>query len=345
MKFPERGSDSSIIRIEGTESVVQQIVTAIQRFVEEQANQVTETVDVPPEKHGLLIGPGGEARRKLEQQFSVGLEVPKRGSERRDVRVYGAPEAVAAARQYLEGIAEQSKTGQTIQVPQHLHHRLSENGRIFSQLKKDRGVMVDHGGQRPPPRPKNNGSSSSAHPRFPGPMNSASTPLITDEDNAGAGSHSWMMIPAGDIVQPDTMLPSAVASSPLTAPTIPWNLTGPTATEVAAAAEQINRALRTASEPSATGFLTLSDPRSYRFVIGPSGRNINSIREQTGCAIRVPDARNGVNNGRSTETDEEEQAIRIVGSVKGCEEAKDMILGFIKTGNNGGGGGSGGRRD
>jgi rRNA processing protein Krr1/Pno1 len=301
VRFPERGSDSSTIRVEGTQTVVAQVIAAIEKFVIAQENQVTDTVDVPLEKHGQLIGQRGEAKRNLEQQFNVSIEIPKKGSDRTDIKIAGSSEDVAKAKTHLAGLADQKREGETLDVPKHLHHAISENGRLFWRLKNDHDVTIDHGGVRPPPKSK----AAAPRPR----TNGNAAPLITDEDSADA--HSWVIIPAEGIEGGDGS-------------TIPWILSGPSTEKVGAARKRVQKALETASQPSATGFLTLSDPRYYRYVIGPGGRNINSIREQTGCAIQVPNAKSGKGG--------DGEAIEIVGSAEGCEEAKDLVLEFVRSG-------------
>ncbi len=305
VKFPERGSESSIIRIEGSESVVAQVAAAIEKFVLDQEKQTTGSVDVPAEKHGQLIGLGGEAKRNLEQQFNVSIEIPKKGSDRTDIKLTGAQEDVAKAREYLATLADQRKEGETIDMPKHLHHAISANGKLFWRLKQDHDVTVDHGGAKPPSKQQQ--GSSSPRPRTNG---SAAAPLITDEDSADA--HSWVIIPAEGMEEGDRS-------------TIPWILSGPSAEKVTAAKERVLKALETASKPSATGYLTLSDPRYYRFVIGPGGRNINNIREKAGCVIQVPNARAGKGG-------ENGEAIEIVGSEAGCEKAKEMVLEAVRAG-------------
>lgn len=301
VKFPERGSDSSTIQVEGPHNVVAQVVAAIEKFVTDQENQVTDTVNVPSGKHGQLIGQRGEAKRNLEQQFNVSIEIPKKGSERTDVKIVGAHEDVAKAKDYLAALAGQRKEGETVDVPKYLHHAISANGKFFSRLKNDLDVIVDHGGMRPPPKQK----VASARPQ----LNGSSAPLITDE--ASADSHSWTLVTAEGMDRVDES-------------TIPWILTGPSTEKVAAARERVQRALEVASKPAATGYLTLSDPRYYRFVIGPGGRNINSIREQTGCTIQVPNAKSGKGG--------DGEAIEIVGSPEGCEEAKSLVLEYVRNG-------------
>lgn len=304
VKFPERGSESTTIRIEGSQGVVAQVVAAIEKFVVDQENQVTDSVDVPLEKHGQLIGPRGEAKRNLEQQFDVSIEIPKKGSDRKEIKIVGAREAVAKAKSYLAGLADQRKEGETIDVPKHLHHAISANGKFFWRIKNDHGVTIDHGRMKPPPRPK----SATPRPQ----ANGNAAPLITDEESTDA--HSWVVIPVEGAESGDD------------GSTIPWILSGQSPDQLAAARERVERAIQAASKPSATGYLTLSDPRYYRFVIGPGGRNINSIRDQTGCTIQVPNARSGkAGNG-------EGEAIEIVGSPEGCEDAKELVLEFVRNG-------------
>ena len=301
VKFPDRGSESSTIRIEGPQSVVEQVAAAIEQFVLGQEKQTTNTIDVPTEKHGQLIGQRGEAKRNLEQQFNVSIEIPKKGSGRTDIKVTGIQEDVVRAREYLADVADQKKEDATIDMPTHLHHTISENGKLFRRLKHDHDVTVSHGGRKPPSKQQ----STTSRPR----TNGAAAPLITDEDSADA--HSWVVISANGAEGGDGS-------------TIPWIIIGPSAEKVATAKERVQEALQTASKPSATGYLTLSDPRYYRFVIGPGGRNINSIREQTGCLIQVPNANSG--------TAGDGEAIEIVGSAEACERAKDLVLGFVRNG-------------
>lgn len=301
VKFPERGSDSSTIRVEGPHVVVAQVIAAIEKFVIDQEKQVIGTVDIPSEKHGQLIGQRGEAKRNLEQQFNVSIEIPKKGSDRTDIKLAGARDDVAKAKDYLVALADQRREGETIHVPKYLHHSVSANGKLFWRLKNDHDVVVDHGGMKPPPRQHGIASRS--------PANGAAGPLITDEDSADA--HSWVVIPAGGNQGGDES-------------TIPWILSGASTDKVSAAKERVLEALDLASRPSVTGYLTLSDPRYHRFVVGPGGRNINSIREQTGCTIHVPNARPGKGS--------DGEAIEIAGSAEGCDEAKELVLEFVRNG-------------
>jgi YbbR domain-containing protein len=80
VRFPRQGEESDDLSVKGTADVVQQIVAAIQAFVDERENQTTETIDVPVSQHRDLIGPGGSIRKKLEEEHAVSINVPRQGS-------------------------------------------------------------------------------------------------------------------------------------------------------------------------------------------------------------------------------------------------------------------------
>ena len=297
MKFPSKGSDSESIRIEGTESLVAGVVAAIESFVSQRENQVTDTVEVPIDKHRKLIGRGGETRRNLEERFGVSVDIPKNGSGHTTVKLSGAAEDVSKAKVHILDMVKEPE-GETILVPKSLHHAIAQNGNIFRKLRNDYGVTVDHGGQKPPPRPTTGAPPTRANGEAP--------PLITDEPDSA--THSWQIV-----------VPEATNGD---AGTIPWILVGQSPEKLASARSHVETALEAASKPTVTGYLILAAPRSHRHVIGAGGRTINAIRRKTACDIQVPKAASG--NGQ--------EAIIIVGEKACCEEAKDMILDAVHEG-------------
>jgi polyribonucleotide nucleotidyltransferase len=61
-----------------------------------------------------------------------------------------------------------------------------------------------------------------------------------------------------------------------------------------------------------------------RLVVGSGGSTINDLRKKTGTKIQVP---------RDQAKDE---AIEIVGTKEGCEQARQLILDIVSKGGNGG---------
>ena len=261
-------------------------------------------MEVAPEKHRLLIGRGGETRRALESQFKVSVDIPRAtqtGNSRSEVKLAGQAENVAKVKAHIQELIR-DEHGETIQVPRRLHQHISNNGRFFRQLNSDYRVKVDHAGHQPPgkrtgtPKPQANG---------------AALPLITDEPDT-LSNHTWNVVDAGEEEVEDGE--------------IPWVLHGSPDSVLQARAllqKALERAQTQTQETTATGYLVLPDPSSYRFVIGSKGAQIDAIRRQTGCKIDVPRAQT------------KGKARHISGNRDGVEHAKDIILDVIENGGNG----------
>ncbi|KAJ4371679.1 hypothetical protein N0V86_008232 [Didymella sp. IMI 355093] len=315
VRFPKQDTDgdSNTIRVEGPKSVVEKIVAAIKSQVSTLENQTTEILEVSPDKHRLLIGRGGETRRSLESQFSVQLDIPKQttqGAARSQVKITGEPSAVEKAKSHIQELVK-GQEGETIDVPRHLHHVISDNGQFFRRLRNQQKITVDHGSAQPPPKPTQTEAGKARKGA------NGALPLITDDATSGADEHSWELVDN-----------NAVAEGTDTSSTIPWILRGPSE-NIPKARQQLEDAIKAASKPSSTGYLILPDPRSYRLVVGSGGSTINQLRKETGTKIQVP---------RDQAKDE---AIEITGTREGCEKAREMILDIISKGGNGGRG----RRD
>ncbi|KAK5661973.1 hypothetical protein OQA88_10084 [Cercophora sp. LCS_1] len=292
IQFPKQDADGNTIKVEGRTDVVEKIIAQIQEFVAARESQVTEVLEVPQEKHRSLIGRGGDIKRGLETQFKVSIDIPRQGSGQTGVKITGQSADVAKAKAHIEELVKEQQ-GETIQVPRALHHAVSNNGQFFRKLKSDHQVTVDHAGQAIPAKvtPTNTRANVGA------------LPLITDDADAAADVHSWSVVDTTSSEEGD----------------IPWVLRG-TVENVEKAKKAIEAAIEQAKKQTATGYLILPDPKTYRYVIGQGGSKVNSIRKQSGCKITVPrDQAKG-------------EAIEVVGSAEGVEKAKDLILAAVKEG-------------
>lgn len=248
VRFPRAESDESSIRVEGPKSVVEKIVASLKAQVASLENQTTEIIEISPDKHRLLIGRGGETRRSLEQQLNIQLDIPKQtttGAARSQVKITGAPEHVEKAKEHILDLVK-GQEGETIEVPRHLHHVVSDNGQFFRQLRNQHKITVDHAGQQPPAKPAQAEAGRARKGA------NGSLPLITDDATGGADEHSWEIV--------DNNAPAEGAD---TSATIPWVLRGP-AENLPKARQKLEAAIEAASKPSSTGYLILPDPRSYR---------------------------------------------------------------------------------
>ncbi|TVY48938.1 Vigilin [Lachnellula occidentalis] len=294
VQFPKAEADGNVIKIEGMEDIVEKIIATINQIVSTLESQETAEVNVPTDKHRMLIGRGGSDKKALESKFNVTLDIPRQGNGQTAVKVSGQPEDVAKAKLHIEDLVKEQE-GQTVVVPRKVHHSVADNGQFFRRLRND-GVTVDHAGSKVPPKP-----AAPTNVR----ANGGDMPLITDNATDNADVHSWKTVD--------------LSASDLTGD-IPWILRGPP-DNVAKAQAAVEAAIQQALENSTIGYLTLPDPSTYRYVIGPKGKNVDSIRKDTGTKITVP---------RDQTKDE---AIEVVGSADGVEAAKVLILKAVKDGN------------
>ncbi|KAL8834605.1 MAG: hypothetical protein Q9170_003681 [Blastenia crenularia] len=299
VRFPRADSSNSTIQVEGNAAVVDKIIASIQGFVDQRESQATEMLEIAPEKHRLLIGRGGETRRALESQFGIRVDVPKlsqEGPTRSQVKLAGQQADLDAAKAHILDLVKEQE-GVTVQVPRQLHHTLSDNGQFFRRLRNEHKVTVDHAGQQPPAVQSRSRSNGRA------------LPLITEQQD-NINGHSWETVDNDETEAEEGE--------------IAWVLHG-SQENVSRAQQALQKAMEQAQkrQSSAVGYLMLPDPRTYRFVIGQGGSQINAIRRQTGCKINVPrDQAKG-------------EAIEIVGSRDGIEQAKDIILETVQNGSNG----------
>ncbi|KAF2139453.1 uncharacterized protein K452DRAFT_320563 [Aplosporella prunicola CBS 121167] len=302
VRFPRAESDENTIRVEGTAAVVDKIVAAIEETARVRESQVTEIMEVAPDKHRLLIGRGGDTRKSIEAQFGISLDIPKQtvqGAARSQVKIVGQPESVEKAKEHIATLIKEQE-GETVEVPRRLHHAIAgDSGAFFRNLRNNLKVTVDHAGQQAPPKPTSAGVDN-VRAQLGGNL-----PLITDESPDDAPTHAWQIFDA---------MSSADDSEE---GTIPWVLRSSNPENIAKAKAQLEKAIEEKSKPSSTGYLLLSDPKLYRFVVGPGGSTINNIRKKTSTKVQVP--RGG-----------ELEAIEITGPKEGVAEAKDMILELVK---------------
>lgn len=299
VRFPAQDSDENTIRVEGSKVVVDKIVAAIEAFAGQREHSTTESIEVAPEKHRMLIGHGGEIRRALELQFNIGLDIPKlsqQGPARSQVKVSGQPVNVEKAKAHILDLVK-DREGEAFQVPRKYHQAISDNGKFFRRLRNDHKVTVDHAGHQPPKR-----SAAVPRPQLNG---GVSLPLITDDPDS-IDNHSWEVVDSGESAEEGN---------------IPWILHG-SPESVAKARAMLEKAIEEAESQQfqSIGYLVLPDPKTYRFIIGQGGSQINAIRKETGCRVTVPrDQSQG-------------SAIEIVGSKEEVEQARDIILGVVQSG-------------
>ncbi|ANB15120.1 Scp160p [Sugiyamaella lignohabitans] len=297
IQIPPADSNSNKIKINGNRKVVDKIIKQIKEIVDARESQITDIIDVNPERHGALIGPGGLVKREIESTYNVTLVIPRKGAKKADGSIDEGIKIVGYNKEEIENVKARIKdlTQEAFQleveVPRHLHAELSNRGVYFRKLQQEFGVKVDHG--------KNSGSVPRA-PSIPAPPSEA----YGEASEAGD---------SGSVKYKFTIVPESVKAPTAESSTITWRLRGDDA-GCAKAKEQIEHSIKELEKHDSLGYFWLADPTKYGSLIGPQGSRINSIRSKSGCTIVVP------------QSDSKNPIISLRGSAQQLEQAKDLIV-------------------
>ncbi|EPS41164.1 hypothetical protein H072_4956 [Dactylellina haptotyla CBS 200.50] len=304
VRFPHHDVTDNNIKVEGSADVVDKIIKELESIISAEKDKVTIVVDIPTEKHRKLIGREGSVRKEIESTFKVTVDIPRQrpdGETSTGVKIIGGADDVEKAKEHILELTKDQDV-QTVSVPKHLHHSISDNGALARTFRNRYNVDIGFSGELPPkPKGGQQGRKRAAD---------TGLPLITDEPGESASSHSWEIV--------DNSEASGETGE------VNWILRGD-ADNNAKAIQELKKLIDEEGGKTTTGYLFLPDPSKYRYVVGPGGSQVNSIRKETGCKITIP-------------KEQSDEAIVIKGSKEGVEAAKDIILGLVQGGNGNGGG-------
>jgi predicted PilT family ATPase len=265
LQIPEAGSDSNKISSTGPKKVVEKIIDQVKELVAEKESSVTESIEVPKEKHRLLIGPGGSTRRGLEEAFNVIVNVPRSNEKSSVVTINGQPENVEKAKAKVNELTADSwKT--VVDVPAYVHAAVFQRGLFTRKLRIEHNVEVTFGDSNR--RAQNLSNKAPAIPK----------------DARGSEEENFKFITVDDEVSKDEN------------DTIPWRLAGDD-NEVAEAEKLIQEAIKRHCDDDTLGFLWVKDPvNTFPKIIGSQGARLNNIRKKSGAQITVPKPTDKVND-------------------------------------------------
>jgi KH domain len=192
-----------------------------------------------------------------------------------------------------------SNDGITVQIPRHLHHRVSNDGRTKNQLRQRYQVYVSYEGAQIPPATKP-------------PVNGTLGRIDDDEQ-----PFSWHVLE--DAANP-------------TNETIRWRLRSSNEANLLKAKTFLEDIVKSIPNgPLATGFLSIPSEHHY-LIIGKGGQQIGQVRDKTGCTIDVPNrgdkndviiirgCRNGVEKAKELIIEAVEQGQYRSNGVRGARE-------------------------
>lgn len=261
MKFPSESSDSDVVVCAGDKRIVEKIVSQIEQFVAKKKAEVKEKIEVPREKHGVLIGHGGLTRQALLDEFDVQIFVPRASEKSPFVEVSGLPENIERVRAKIAELTKDNWS-HSLEVPASLHSFVSDRGLLIKTLRVDHGVEVSHGNR---------------------------------SREASSLSNATIPTPPSEFVADEPALFVSEFDGNTGTKTIPWRFVGDE--EAAAKAHAlVSEQLERAKSASHAGWFYVPEPRSqFSKIIGPQGRKLAQLRKNTDAFVSVP--RTGEKNG------------------------------------------------
>lgn len=256
MAMPSESSGSDEIVCQGDKQIIAKIIEQVKALVAEKEASVSEQYELPKEKHGRLVGPGGSVRHALEDEFKVSIAIPRPSDMSSIIKLTGLPENIAKLRPKLDELTK-NEWKVELEIPEKYHILVSERGGIFRKLKTDFNIDVVHGNLT----------------RKASKLTNASIPTPPEEAFAESEEPTKVTISSAEPV--------------LEEDTIPWRLVG-SEEDTARAAELIKERLQFAKEADSRGWIYASNPGLFSKVVGPQGARISQLRKKFNVFVIVP---------------------------------------------------------
>ena len=154
---PDEGASSSVartkpvpIKIVGRKECVAEAKARLSAQVERLADEVTQTIQVPQDMHGALIGQGGKYVTRLQDKYDVHINFPH-GHDARlkpdEVSIRGGRKGVAEARtellELLEYEKERNNTKVLVLPTRAIARVLGRAGATINQIRLESGADID----------------------------------------------------------------------------------------------------------------------------------------------------------------------------------------------------------
>lgn len=313
--IPNANSDSQIIKVEGPKKFVDIVVKEIKKLVEEGEKSIKVELDIPAERQGALIGPGGVVRRQLESEFNVILNVPNKG-EAGKVTLVGLPENVEKAKAKILTEIIRDNFDHELPVPANLHEFVSERGAFIQNLRTELSINVRHGNGAKKANKISRKALTIPADRVRGSDEEKikfTVEEITAEDSNDEGEIPWRLT-----YEPIDL--SAILGENEEQPEEKKDDGSKKESAIKKAVQLIEERIALAPQATSVGYIWSSDSKKFNKIIGPGGSNIKKIREASGTIINVPKRSDKVND-----------VVYIRGTSEGVKKAGDLIMNALKN--------------
>ncbi|CAR29973.1 hypothetical protein ZYGR_0AD06640 [Zygosaccharomyces rouxii] len=315
---PNADSETSVIKVEGPKKFVEAVTKEINKIVEEGEKSINKELDIPQDKQGALIGPGGFVRRQLESDFYVQLHVPNKG-ENGKVVLTGLPENVEKAESKILTEIIRDNFDHELFVPAELHEFVAERGAFIQSLRLDYSINVKHGNQgrkatklvRKPLNIPVDRVRGTAEEKIKTTIEESDAPAV----DGNAEKISWRLI-YEDFDVDELLADESSKSDDKNKKAVDETKKQESLKK---AIEAIEKRIELGGKANSTGYVWSSDPSKFNKIVGPGGSNIKKIRDATGAVINVP-----------RKTDKVNDVVYIKGTKESVENAIEQVLKGLK---------------
>ncbi|QLL33847.1 hypothetical protein HG536_0F01720 [Torulaspora globosa] len=312
---PNANSDSQLIKVEGPKKFVDIVVKEIKKLVEEGENSIKAELDIPAERQGALIGPGGVVRRQLESEFNVILNVPNKG-ESGKVTLQGLPDNVEKAKSKILSEIIRDNFDHELSVPANLHEFVSERGAFIQNLRTELSINVRHGNGAKKANKISRKALNIPTERVRGSDEEKIKFTIEDvtlDDSNEVGEISWRLS-----YEPVDL--TAILGEGEEQKEDGKDEANKKQSAINKAVQLIEERIALAPQATSAGYIWSSDTKKFNKIVGPGGSNIKKIREASGTIINVPKRSDKVND-----------VVYIRGTSEGVKKAGELILKALKN--------------
>ncbi|KAL6933159.1 uncharacterized protein HGUI_03240 [Hanseniaspora guilliermondii] len=288
---------SKAVTLKGDKKLLNKLEQEINNIVSSVKNRVTKKYpEIPLDIYGVLIGVGGSTKKTLEETYNVELNIPSKrirmqkdssNADESAVEITGLIENVEACFQDIKkNYMAEIENSVEIKVPAELHAFVSQDGAFITKLSVQKQVIVRHG---------NKAILANSLVRnylnklpIPDMSNSESNTLLVSENEhypvvAVNSEQKSENVPWKLIYEPIDL--SSLGEEFLEDEKIKKSKDEVLAEAVKEVEERIEMAK---DEDMYFGFVDVKTGKRVAEVLGSNGYNINKIRYQTGCVIKLP---------------------------------------------------------
>lgn len=249
LSIPNEGSGSNVINSQGPKHIVNKIVEQLNEFVALKESSILIEIEVPKDKHRLLVGPSGSTRQSLEKEFGVTIEIPRADDKSPFVKLSGLPEKIEEVKAKIQDLTKDD-WNHSIMIPETYHAFVSEGGQIFKTLRSKYDVEVSH----------EKASRKASR------LSSVLVPNPPEEEEE-------FLVKPLDLVDSDVE--------------IPWRLKGKSE-NTAKVLELLENRLELAKQSTFGAWLYAADASKFSKVVGPGGSTVKNIKEKSNTLVVVP---------------------------------------------------------